>query len=148
MPIITGEITWHGAIVCVLVGVGENRRKLLEKVGFPIPQPVQLRAEIDTGSAVTGTMHDVFRQLGLEPFKRIRVRTPSTTPENPALCDQYDVSISFISGTTKYTIPSVHAIASDDFQPSDEGQGIIGRDVLNSCHFQYFGPQRVFQLGF
>ncbi len=39
MSLITGPITSDGAVVIVSVGVSDNRRKALERVGFPVPHP-------------------------------------------------------------------------------------------------------------
>jgi hypothetical protein len=115
MPIVTGEITRHGPIICVLVGVSQNRQTRLEANGFPVPQRVQVRALIDTGSHMTGMIPDVFRSLEIGPFGRILVRTPSTTPDAPFQCDQYDVTLYLVSGMDQYPFRGVHAIASDDF---------------------------------
>jgi hypothetical protein len=45
-------------------------------------------------------------------------------------------------------VPTLQVIASDDFQPDEEVQGIIGRDVLDHCVFQYLGPEQKFTLSF
>jgi len=120
--------------------VSANRRKRLESVGLPVPPPVSLRAQIDTGSSITGMMPTVFTALEIPWFKHGEVRTPSTTPDKPHECAFYNVSLSFVSGMQQYTFQSVEVIACDDFQREEEVQGIIGRDVLDHCVFQYFGP--------
>jgi hypothetical protein len=43
MAIVTGEITRHGAIIDVLVGVSRNRQARLESVGHPVPAKVAVR---------------------------------------------------------------------------------------------------------
>ncbi len=148
MPLISGAITEHGAVVGVPVGVSKNRAARLQSVGFPLPARIQIRAELDTGSFVTGLPPSVFAQLGIQPFAQIPVRTPSTRPDQPHICEQYDVSLTLVSGGGSLYIPSVHVIASDDFVPEEEVHGIIGRDVLNRCNFLYLGPERKFNLAF
>ena len=49
------------------------------------------------------------------------------------------MSLTLVSGGGTLYIPSVHVIASEDFVPEEVVQAIIGRDVLNRCHFHYFG---------
>jgi len=134
--------------VVVLVGVSDSRRAVLEKNGLAVPAPVPVRAQIDTGSHVTGFMPSVFKQLRIERFDVIPLRTPSTKPNEPHLADRYHVSLALVSGLAKKHLPSVFAIASDDFVEEEEVQAIIGRDVLRHCVFQYFGPHGTFELGF
>jgi hypothetical protein len=147
MSLVSGEITKDGATIIVLVGVSKNRRLRLEKAGLKVPTQVTVRAQLDTGSFATGFMPEVFQSLGVERFRDIPIRTPSTKRGQECRCDQYDVSVTLLSGMTQVVIPSVHAIASDDFDPEEEGvQAIIGRDILDRCTFYYHGVERSFQL--
>jgi hypothetical protein len=148
MSIVTGKITAGGAVVDVLVGVSKNREAVLKSAGFPVPAKIALRAEIDTGSAVTGLIPEAFQQLGVEPFRRILIRTPSTRRGAPCKCDQYDISLTLVAGMAQVIIPSVHAIASEDFGPEEDIQALIGRDVLQHCVFNYYGQHGEFALAF
>jgi hypothetical protein len=148
MSLITGQITRHGALLPVLVGVSQNRADKLTQAGFPVPQPLPFRAQLDTGSEVTVFAATMFPRLGLQPFGRIPIRTPSTRRDEPCLCDWYDVGVTLVSGSTTLFLPSVHAIASDDFDESEEVQALIGRDILDLCAFCYYGPHQEFTLAF
>lgn len=148
MPSITGVIDDHGAVISVLVSVPTIRRELLQRLGMAVPSTVAVRAQIDTGSHVTGFSRQVFTALGLTPFGRTPLRTPSTRPDEPFYADQYEVALSFVSGVDQYPFPTVRAIASDDFQQGEEVEAIIGRDILNRCNFQYLGTARRFDLFF
>jgi hypothetical protein len=148
MPIVTGDITDSGAIILVKVGVSQNRAQVLAKNGMPIPPGVVVRAQLDIGSFVSGFMPDVFRALEVEPFGRIAIRTPSTTKDNPFQCDLYDVTVTLTAGDVPVVLTDVHAIASKDFGQDEEVQAILGRDVLNRCVLEYFGPDRRFRLSF
>lgn len=53
MPIINGLIAGGWAVVDVLVGVSDQRRRLLRKHKRAVPQLVHVRALIDTGSSVS-----------------------------------------------------------------------------------------------
>jgi hypothetical protein len=147
MPVISRPITQEGAVISVLVGVNDTRRRLLLARGSPIPPPTPVLAVIDTGSFATGFRPEILRALGIEPFRRIPILTPSTRPDAPHICDLYDVSLTLIAGTTQRRLRSLVAIASQDF--GEHGiQALIGRDVLNHCVFSYFGPHGTFELSF
>lgn len=148
MPTLTGEINDHGAVICVLVSVPTVRRELLQRLQMSVPPPVSVRAQIDTGSHVTGYSREVFTALELSPFGRTPLRTPSTRPGEPFYADQYEVTLSFVSGMDQYPFPTARVIASDDFQQGEEVEAIIGRDILNRCNFQYLGTARRFELFF
>jgi hypothetical protein len=147
MPIITGTITDHGAVIAVRVGVSRNREIILRQQRARIPQPLTVSAQIDTGSFVTAFPQSVFDQLGIAPFTRIAVQTPSTKTGEPHYCDQFDVSVDLVSGMTVHRLPSVKAIAVDEFDEHELG-AIIGRDILQICMFQYDGRGRQFSLVF
>jgi hypothetical protein len=148
MPLISGTLTQDGAIVDILVGVGEARRQRLLNAGFPIPAVVPLRAQIDTGSHVTCLMPEAFDRLEIQAFRAARIRTPSTKRGTPHHCQQFVVSISLVSGLSTFPIPDVHAIASEDFSPGETVEAIIGRDILDLCVFCYHGPHGTFELAF
>jgi hypothetical protein len=146
MPLIAGVITWDGAVVPVRVGVSENRRKRLASAGFPVPAEIPLLLQLDTGSHLTGFPTAVFRALQITPFDEIPISTPSTKPGEVCMAFQYDVSITLDAPDGTRVFPSVHAIASDDF--SGPVNGILGRDVLDHCHFVFDGPSKTFRLTF
>jgi hypothetical protein len=150
MPLITGDISTDGATIVVLVGVSRNRQLRLQSVNLPIPTSIPVTAQIDSGSFATGFLPEVFQQLGIQPFRILSVRTPSTKPGQPHRCPQHDVSVTLVTGSLdeQVELPSVHAIAADDFDREEGIQAIIGRDILDRCVFQYFGPSRRFRLSF
>jgi hypothetical protein len=147
MPVISGPITQDGAVISILVGVSEARRRLLLGDGKQVPPSTPVLAIIDTGSFATGFRPQLLHALGIEPFDRIPILTPSTRPDAPHFCDRYDVSLTLVAGTTQKHLRSVFAIASQDF--GEHGiQALIGRDVLRHCVFSYFGPHQSFELSF
>jgi len=148
MPMITGELSWHGAIVPLRVGVSRNRKARLEHLRMTVPQEVIVLAQIDTSSHVTALMPDALRSLQIRPFSTMRLRTPSTTRDNPHECFVYDVAITLQSGDTSWPVPSVHVIQCDDFNPDEEVQALIGRDILRHCVFTFSGPHNSFSLSF
>jgi hypothetical protein len=145
MPIIEGPLSEHGAVVRVLVGVSVNRKERLKALGLPIPNEIPVPMQIDTGSSLTGLMPEVFTALELTPVERLGVRTPSTTKDAPFLCDVFDVSVIMPTPGRRSIFTGVRAIAGD-FRPEDIARGIIGRDVLDRCNFEYFGMEQRFKL--
>ncbi len=148
MPLIIGTITQHGAVLPVLISPGKKQRRAQKSEGVPAPASVGARLLIDTGSFITGLMPDVFQQLHLTPYGRTPIRTPSTTPGAPHWCDQYLIILTFLCGMGKYPFPPVSVIASEDFHPDEEVQGILGRDILDRGILNYHGPERTFTLAF
>jgi len=148
MPLIGGDMTTDGAIITVLVGVSKLYRQRLTRSGQAIPKSIAVRAQIDPGSFATAFMPSVFANLGIKPIGKIAIRTPSTKPGEPSLCDQYDVEVSFVSGMDSYPFPSVRVIESGDFLQDEEVQALIGRDILDRCVFQYYGPDRQYSISF
>lgn len=78
MPYLSGPFTRGGAVLDVLVGVPTARAALLRRHSFPVPEPLPVRALIDTGSSVSGFAPRVFSALDLTRFDQIKVLTPST----------------------------------------------------------------------
>jgi hypothetical protein len=148
MSLITGKITRDGAVIDVLVGVSEARRTVLLRNGLPVPKEEALLAQLDTGSFATGLTPEVFQKLGIQPFERILIRTPSTRPGQPCSCDRYDVTLTLLAGTAQTVFSRVYVIASEDFGPEEHIQAIIGRDLLDKCVLRYEGPHKTFELAF
>lgn len=148
MSIINGAITQDGATILVLVGVSLNRRRALEKMGFPVPQEIVVNAQLDTGSFITGFTPELFQTLGVGPVDEIAIHTPSTRRGQPCNCPLFDVGVTLVSGTDRYTLPSITVIETGGFEHGEPVQAIIGRDILNRCVFQYNGPHRDFSLFF
>ena len=149
MAIVTGSITTDGALIDVLVGVSGARQKLLERKGFIVAKKIAVRAVIDTGSFATAFMPKVFRALDLTPLGTVKVRTPSTKPGEPHITDQFDVSVTLVSGIDEVVALRIRAIVSDDFDDwPDAPQALIGRDVLSKCAFAYYGLAGEWTLAF
>lgn len=148
MPLISGRIDRHGAVVDVLVGVSGPRQRMLRRHGFPIPQPIPVRAMIDTGSFVTGFAPRVFRSLGIGSVGTLAVFTPSTSPDAPHPAEAFDVTLSVVANGAAHPFTTARVIAADCWLPDEGVEGLVGRDLLDHCGFQYWGPERTFTLAF
>lgn len=148
MPYLTGPIVPSGAVIDVLVGVSQPRRLLFAKHHFPIPEPVAVRAMIDTGASISGFQPGVFQSLDLTAVSTGLILTPSTLPDAPHECELFDVSLSLIAAGVAHPFPDSRVMAADCWLEGEGIDALIGRDILDRCFFQYVGLERKFTLAF
>jgi hypothetical protein len=131
-----------------LVGVGEMRRRALQRTNLPVPQRVRVPVQIDTGTTYSALAPAVFRQLeiGDLPVDTVRVLVPGAQ-EAPCEFKQYVVSLSLDQEGIEMLIPSVEVLESN-FGAEEGIQGMLGRDVLGHCLFVYDGQANTFSLAF
>jgi hypothetical protein len=147
MPYIAGSLDEAaGAVIDVLVGVDDGREQLLTKHQFPIPQALRIRAQLDTGSAVSLVDPRILKNLDLTPIGTTWIRTPSTGPA-PHASNQYVVSILLGEKDTGMHYPSVLVIEAV-FGPEEVIQAVIGRDLLKKCTFLFDGGRNAFWFAF
>jgi hypothetical protein len=146
MPTLTGPIVADGSLVNILVGVSEARRQALRRVGFPLPTPSPIRVLLDTGSFITVAASQAIAPLGVTHYDQRQFFT-SSAGLTPYTRDVYDLSVTLLddNGATLYYWPSVDVIPGV-FPPTDQVQGVIGRDLLDDCVFTYDGKRRTFTL--
>jgi hypothetical protein len=146
MSFLTGPLINGWAIIDVMVGVSRTRRSLLRKHNFDEPMPVHVRALLDTGASISGFSPRVFQQLDIAPVSKLEVMTPSTTSQNPHLCDIYDVSLSLVANGSLRPFPDVMVMEADCWLPNEGIEALLGMDILKRCHFQLWGPEGNFNL--
>jgi hypothetical protein len=147
MSLVSGKISDEGPLIDILVNVAPARKKTLERVGFPVPPPQYVRAVIDTGASISGVAPDVLLALGLDgPIDVVDLYTPSTR-DHPDPGPVYLVDLTLArAGGESMRFENLRVLAAP-FRPDEEAKALLGRDVLRKCHFQYFGPEQWFQLG-
>jgi hypothetical protein len=145
-----GRISPAGAVIDVLVGVSPRREQLLLKHMFKVPDPVAVRAQIDTGANVSGFAGRVFAALDVTPVTKLAVITPAARDAAPQEFDAYDVTLYLVSDGIPRHFVETQVIASYGWHPTAEDgvEGVVGRDVLNRCHFMYYGVEGTFTIGF
>ena len=148
MPLVSGPITPHGAIIDILSGVRQTRMHFLEAKGLPVPEPVPVRAVIDTGAAISGITSKVFCLLNIEPVAKIHVVTPSTPIDEPHECDQYFIGLSLVADGRSHYLADLRVMETSAWLPDEGFEALIGRDILQQCFFQYIGQERKFTLAF
>lgn len=68
MPHLALQVSAGGPLIDVVVAVSRARRVALEAAGQSVPNPVLIRALVDTGASCTNIDPVVFVQLGLRDW--------------------------------------------------------------------------------
>ena len=142
----TGPITADGAVASVLIGVSEARRRVLLRVGFPVPAPFAVRAVLDTGSFISLADEPAIMALGVTSHDQQQFFT-SATGATPHVRDVYKLSITLLDDGGKALAywPSVDVLPAV-FLPTDAVHGVIGRDLLGTAVLHFDGKGGAFTL--
>jgi len=146
MPNINLNIQPGGPLLTVLVGVSAPRAGALTAASRPLPPPSQGIFLVDTGASSTCVDPELIKNLGLQPTGRTAISTPSTAG-SPHYCDQFDVSL-FIPGGAGVGGHIVGAIPIITTHLRPQLDGLLGRDVLDSCVLIYNGSADIFTLAY
>jgi predicted aspartyl protease len=149
MAYFTRQVAPNGAlIVNAVIGVSQARRNALVQAGQPVANAVPIQALIDTGASCTMVDPTVLQQLNLTATGSSSVITP-TTGTQPAVADQYDVSI-MIPGALATSPALIHqTIAVLEAVLAPQGfHALIGRDILKGCLLTYDGQSGLFSLSY
>jgi hypothetical protein len=68
MPVLTFAVGAEGLAVDVLMGLSRANTQALRALGQPLPQPVPLRALIDTGADYSAVVDTAVAALGWLPY--------------------------------------------------------------------------------
>lgn len=113
MRYVSGRIEPGGAVVDVMIGVPGVRAELLRKHAFPVPEPVFVRALIDTGASLSGFAPRVFQGLDCAPSTRWRSTPRPHPPVHPtpvtATWCRWDSSpeVATIRSPTRTSLPPI-----------------------------------------
>lgn len=145
MPHFTIPLTPEGPLISLVIGVSTPRVTALQAAGVTVPQAITLRCLIDTGASGTCLDAQALTPLNLTPTGTTLISTPSTGA-TPHQCYTYDVGIMFYHPANSRFFGTVPIVATDfSAQPID---GLLGRDVLESCLFVYDGAAKIFSIAF
>jgi len=147
MPHFTLPILPAGPVMDAWVGVSEARRVTLVSLNQPVPNPVQIRALVDTGASSSCVDPSVMTTLALTPRGQVQMSTPSTGT-TPHTADQYDVSIFIPCGTNPPLVRRTVGVACVELVASQGFHALIGRDILRSCLLTYNGATGFFTLAY
>ena len=149
MPHFTLQIVAQGPILTAVVAVSEQRAGALSSLNIPIPQPIPIRALVDTGASGTCIDPSVLRALALTPTGNTQVTTP-TTGNVPVDVDQYDVAIIIPpagGNQIPFVLGTIPVICTELLQIQGY-HALIGRDILAHCIFSYNGSMGLFTLAY
>lgn len=149
MPAIHSNIAAGGGgpLLIAHVGVSTPRYQALQTAGLSPPLPITGTFLIDTGASGTCVDSTFIAQLGLQPTGIVSIQTPSTGG-GLHRCNQYDISM-FIPGASAgqgHLIPALPVI--ETHLRSQGIDGLIGRDIIDSCTFIYNGTAGYFTLAY
>lgn len=102
-----------------------------------------IRALIDTGASITGINETVLQKLGLIPRDIGVFSTPSGHSELPIYHLQLEIVVKpdGTRGLFDLEAPGIRV-------ENQIYEGIIGRDILQFCNFNYRGRENAFDLKF
>jgi hypothetical protein len=145
MNSITGRIEKQGAFGQATIMATPQHIKRLKRAGTPPPQPVTVRALIDTGAASCVLDSGIISRLNLIQTGRTFIHTPSTGTAYQEH-EIYDASVflgSLAGGVTSFNVEAVRSdLASEGFL------AIIGWDILSKCVLLCDGPAGTFRLDY
>jgi hypothetical protein len=145
MPVLTLQLDQDGPIIRLLVGVSAPRETALKQANQPVPQPVAIRALLDTGASCSCIVASALTPLALQSTGTAQVNTPSTG-NVPMSCSQYDVSLTVLHPHVNFLIPAMPIVECQSL--SGNYQALLGRDFLALALFVYDGPADRFSLGY
>jgi predicted aspartyl protease len=126
-----------GPLVDIRVLVGTPVEQALQRAGTPVPQPVAVKAMIDTGASGSVIDPNTAKQLGLQPVGIVYISTPSSVN---VPCPQYVVRFLFPNNVI------IEAFAIEAPMQGQQIQCLIGRDVLALGVLVYTGYMNLFSF--
>jgi len=146
MPTLRYPVSQAGLTLPVIVGLNGADTSALVTAGKPVPAPIGVQGEIDTGSNVTAISPWVFQKLGLSSPGRSSTQTAS----GQVSVNLYEVSLAVLQISHQYhpslTLPSVLVCELAITLPGVDV--LIGLNVLLHCKLILDGPAGVFSLEF
>jgi hypothetical protein len=145
MPHFTLSVTQDGLIVPVMVGLTGKDTTALVSLGQPVPRPVRLQGEIDTGSNITCVSARALSQLGLTVASSAH-RTHTVGGIQPANLFEVSLSIPPVGAMKAALLVLEHLWVMEWVSPPPGSEVLVGRDVLPHLLMLLDGPRMEFTL--
>ncbi|MBU0760927.1 MAG: hypothetical protein KJ600_05225 [Nanoarchaeota archaeon] len=127
-----------GPLVEVLFLISSELEERYRKEKKEIPEPVVVKALIDTGASMCLIQEDIPKKLGLEPVGTTKICTPSSKDH---ACYQYFMRMAIPSHNLTY-----HGVFIASPLQGQEIDCLIGRDLLKDGILIYLGNANQFTL--
>lgn len=135
-----------GPLIQVFIGVSMPRADALKSAGLPVPATVSGTFLIDTGASCTCIDPTLINKLGIPASGSCPISTPSTQG-TPHHCNLYDVLMFIPNGDAGGHL--IEAIPVVETSLASQGiEGLIGRDVLDTCLLVYNGSTGHYSLSY
>src|SRR3989344_882470 len=127
-----------GPILEVHFFISSELEKKYKEENNPLPEPLIIKALVDTGASACVLKDEIPKKLSLEPTGVIKICTPSSKDHE---CYQYFMRMIIPSNKVVYEGAFISA-------PLDgqDVSGLIGRDVLKNGILIYIGYANQFTL--
>lgn len=145
MPHLTISTSPDGPIINIGISVSHQYSKALLAAGSEVPQPIVIRALIDTGASCTCIDPHVIKLLNILPTGTASVHTPSTEGVEKQFL-QYDVSIFIQHPTLTRRFGQIAAV--ETILLPQGIHALIGRDILKDCLLVYDGQSETCTISF
>jgi hypothetical protein len=149
---LTVPIGSDGALVEVMIDLAAANVQLLRQSGRPLPQPIALRAVIDTAAEVLCIDSKVLTNLivagNLHPGRFVFASVPALG--GVGLAPEYNISVAVLhpSGNARaHLLLRDHPVLEQSLNRIGY-QGLLGRDVLNQTAFYWDGPGEALHLAY
>jgi hypothetical protein len=141
MPSITitsANLQVDGPVLEVHFLISKELEEKLKKEGKSIPEPVVIKAQIDTGASNCVVQEDIPKKLGLQPIGSVKIATPSSRDH---LC--YTYYMRMLIPAQKITYDGIFTAAP---LAGQNISSLIGRDLLAHGILIYIGYAKQFTL--
>lgn len=146
MPILTYPVSPDCLAVEVSVGLSRPHVQALRAAGRAVPQPLPLRALIDTGTKLTSVVDASVAPLGLLPVGHMMVNTAN----GQVIVNRYAISLTVLDPAG---LPAQNLVRSNlgvlGMANAPVGFDVmIGMDLLRDCLLHVNGPAGQLTLAF
>jgi hypothetical protein len=145
MPHVTFQVTQDGYLVPVVVGLSGKDASALLSAGQPVPKPLVLQGEIDTGTNITCVSARALTRLGLTPSSTSH-STQTVGGSLPVRLFEVSLSIPPTGRLQASLLVLEHLVVMEWAAPFPGNEVLIGRDVLPHLLALLDGPRSEFTL--
>lgn len=136
---VEGKIEAAGPITNVKIMASSARVELLKARGLAYPEPVTVRALVDTGASSSAIDIHLVQEFGLVPTGSTLIHSPSGESRR----DIYDISVA-ISPENNPRVYTIGVVATE--LARNGFFMLVGWDILSTCGLECDGPARKFTL--